>query len=323
MQAFKPQATGFSAAQTADACNRFVCPTASKRIATTSTLALVAGVFVALGAILLSGCAGWGGQPKALDTLYDSYEKNRVAYYEGLISNSPSAAVGKAKRNEVMNDLILLIDHNFARSEKSLYGHKAWADFGGSVAATGLSTAATLTGAEGVKTTLSALVTAIEGTKTSFGKDILQGQSILAVVTQMHKLRAEKIVEMRQAMHDKDVDEYPLSYGLVDLLEYHNDGTFLVALQSMTEDAAAKKKDAETKLKDLKSAYVKDDAGEALRKFWKPDGKTINDKNETALEKWLEKEGIASSIPYFIRSAQFASQRKKAVAELIKKETGE
>lgn len=46
---------------------------------------------------------------------------------------------------------------------------------------------------------------------------------------------------------------YPLSYGLVDLLEYHNAGTFVVALQSMTEDAAAKTKEANTKIKDLKS----------------------------------------------------------------------
>jgi hypothetical protein len=205
-------------------------------------------------AVLLSACAGWGGQPKALDTLYDSYEQNRIGYYKALINNLSATAVDKRERNEIMNDLILLIDHNFARNEKSLYSHKAWADFGGSVTATGLSTAATLTGAAGVKTTLSALVTAIEATKTSFGKDILQGQSILAIVTQMHKLRAEKILDIRESMRN-GTTEYPLSYGLVDLLEYHNAGTFVVALQSMTEDAAAKTKEIETELKALKRRY--------------------------------------------------------------------
>jgi hypothetical protein len=217
----------------------------------------VAGSFVTvLTAVLLSACAGWGGQPKALDTLYDSYEQNRIAHYKELINKLPATAVApavdKTERNEIMNDLILLIDHNFARSEKSLYSHKAWADFAGSVTATGLSTAATLTGAAGVKTTLSALVTAIEATKTSFGKDILQGQNILAIVTQMHKLRAEKMLEIRQSMQQKDTAEYPLSHGLVDLLEYHNAGTFVVALQSMTEDAAAKTKEAQTGLEELR-----------------------------------------------------------------------
>jgi hypothetical protein len=52
-----------------------------------------------------------------------------------------------------------------------------------------------------------------------------------------------------------DTTEYPLSYGLVDLLEYHNAGTFVVALQSITEDAAAKTKEPETGLKHLKRRY--------------------------------------------------------------------
>jgi hypothetical protein len=52
-----------------------------------------------------------------------------------------------------------------------------------------------------------------------------------------------------------DTTEYPLSNGLVDLLEYHKAGTFVIALQSMTEDAAAKTKEAETELKHLKRRY--------------------------------------------------------------------
>jgi len=267
--------------------------------------------------VVLFGCAGTGGQPKALDTLYDSYEQNRIAYYKGLISNPPSVAVGKAERNEIMNDLILLIDHNFARSEKSLYSHKAWADFGGSVTATGLSTAATLTGAAGVKTTLSALVTAIEATKTSFGKDILQGQSILAVVTQMHKLRAHKLLDIRQSM-DLDTDKYPLSYGLIDLFEYHSDGTFVVALQSMTEDAAAQKKEADTQLKVIKTGrYTEDDAGIALRKYWSPDAKTFNTEHQAKIITEMEALGLGElAIELFLDSDKYVDQRKAIAKKL-------
>lgn len=272
---------------------------------------------MALGALSLAGCASTGGQPKALDTLYDSYEQNRVTYYRTLLANPSLTVASPAERNEIMNGLILLIDHNFARSEKSLYSRKSWADFGGSVAATGLSTAATLTGAEGVKTTLSALVTAIGSTKTSFDKDILQGQSILAIVTQMHKLRAQKILEIRKAMRT-GVGEYPLSYGLVDLLEYHNSGTFVVALQSMTEDAAAQKKDAEIGLKALKTGrFVEDDPGIAIRKYWMPDGTNVNTEHQDKITAELETLGLGEiAIELFLDSDKFTKQRKTVARNL-------
>jgi hypothetical protein len=93
MQEFKRQTTRLSA-QTALDCSQVICAAALKRIATTSTFALFAGVFLALGAILLNGCAGWSGQRKALDTLYDSYERNRITYYEGLIKPNEQPKAG-------------------------------------------------------------------------------------------------------------------------------------------------------------------------------------------------------------------------------------
>jgi hypothetical protein len=280
---------------------------------------VLSGAAIVIATLLLGGCANWGGQPKALDTLYDTYEQNRLDHYKGLIDTLPAsaAAISRSERNGIMNDLIFLIDHNFGRTEKSLYGHKAWADFGGSITATGLSTAGTLAGAAGVKTTLSALVTAIESTKVSFGKDILQGQSILAIVTQMHKLRAEKILEIRKAMQNS-LSDYPLSYGLVDLLDYHNRGTFVVALQSMTEDAAAKKKDADTDLAKLKTGrFVEDDAGVALRKYWTPDGKTFNAEHQAKIVEEMEALGLGEiAIELFLDSDKFADQRKTVARKL-------
>jgi hypothetical protein len=220
----------------------------------------IAGFGLALGVLTvfsLLGCAS-SSSPKAVDALYDAYETDRVAHYKAALGNLrdtdiDAAAATAIGRNQVINDLILIVDHNFAQIERSLYGHKAWADFGGSVAATGLSTAATLSGVEGIKTTLSALVTAIESTKTSFNKDILQGQGMIAILAHMHKARSEKLLDIRKSMK-LTPELYPLSYALIDIFEYHQAGTFVVALQGMTEDAAARKKEADQSIKEEKSS---------------------------------------------------------------------
>jgi len=205
---------------------------------------------VAILAVSMTGCAS-SGQPKGLDVLYSRYEANRVAYYSQLPESGPITAGTTASRNDVMNDLILMIDHNYGKIEASLYGHKSWADFAGSVLTTGLSTAGTLTGNVGNKTTLSALVTAISSTKTSFDKDILQGQTMIAIVAKMRALRADKLVAIRQSM-GKETGEYPLSQGLDDLMEYYQAGTFIGALQSVTEHASAEKVKAQDALNGVK-----------------------------------------------------------------------
>lgn len=222
---------------------------------TTETMALLG---LAILSVSVTSCTN-SGQPKALDVLYGRYEANRVAYYQSKMpEKGPIKAETEASRNDVMNDLILMIDHNYGKIEASLYGHKSWADFAGSVLTTGLSTAGTLTGNAGNKTTLSALVTAINSTKTSFDKDILQGQTMIAIVAKMRALRADKLVAIRQSM-GKGTGEYPLSQGLDDLMEYYQAGTFIGALQSVTEHASADKVKAQDALNSVKKIQSVED----------------------------------------------------------------
>jgi hypothetical protein len=116
--------------------------------------------------------------------------------------------------------------------------HKAWADFSGSVVSAGLGIAG-----GGTAQIMSALVTAVESTKTAVNKDLLQGQTITAIIAKMRALRATKLVLIRQAMQS-GLGPYPPSQALIDLMEYHNDGTLVGALQSITEQAAAEKEKA-------------------------------------------------------------------------------
>ena len=69
----------------------------------------------------------------------------------------------------------------------------------------------------------------------------------------------------------------------------------------------------------VKGVYIKDDAGEILKKFWKPDG-TKNEENEKELKAWIDK-NISSdtsgpSITFFLRGKQYSKDREKAVKNL-------
>ena len=64
-------------------------------------------------------------------------------------------------------------------------------------------------------------------------------------------------------------------------------------------------------------AIPKDVAGNKLRKFWKPNGLSIDTDNEDIIKKWMTKHNLNGlSITGFIRSDVLFDARAKAVKEL-------
>ena len=59
--------------------------------------------------------------------------------------------------------------------------------------------------------------------------------------------------------------------------------------------------------------HHKDDAGQLLREFWKPDGKTAHKENEARLRKHI---AGTSSISLFLHAHSFAEQRRKTASAL-------
>jgi len=65
------------------------------------------------------------------------------------------------------------------------------------------------------------------------------------------------------------------------------------------------------------SSFTKDDSGDRIRAFWKPDGTNANPNNTKIIKNWLGNNGIDStSITYFMRSNLFVKARVKMVLEL-------
>lgn len=193
------------------------------------------------------GCATQ--DQKAIDSIYDARRDALVRKY-GAATDSDILEAGRTgeSRNRILNNLVLLVDMNYHEIEKRLYGEKSWADFGGSVAVIGVTTASALAGGESVKTTLAAIASALEGTRVAFDRDVLQNQNILALIAKMRAQRAEKLLILRHGMR-KSTATYPLEEGLVDVANYHNAGTIVGALQDIIDKAGAQKAEADDALK--------------------------------------------------------------------------
>ena len=57
--------------------------------------------------------------------------------------------------------------------------------------------------------------------------------------------------------------------------------------------------------------------GNIVRKFWKPDGKTSDKRNEARLRKWMSTNGLSDlSTTTFISREVFAQLRSKAIRDL-------
>jgi hypothetical protein len=201
---------------------------------------------VLIFSLFACGCATQ--DQRAIDSIYDARRDALVNRYKSATEDELRAE-GRTKegRNRILNNLILLVDMNYHEIERRLYGEKSWADFGGSVAVIGVSTAGALAGGESVKTTLAAIASALEGTRAAFNRDVLQNQNMLAIIAKMRAQRAEKLLILRGGMQ-KDPSDYPLEEGLVDVANYHNAGTIVGALQSIIDQAGAQKAKADTAL---------------------------------------------------------------------------
>lgn len=70
---------------------------------------------------------------------------------------------------------------------------------------------------------------------------------------------------------------------------------------------------------DAYAAYGADKNSKLLRKFWKPDGKSIDQTNQTALTGWMTNHGLstqAGDITLFLSNEMFAHARAQAVRDL-------
>jgi hypothetical protein len=275
-----------------------------------------------VGSMTWGGCAGVGQGRPVLPAYQDPIVKGLVEKYskpEAIPTNQ--SAVTSVQRNQILNELLYLTDVNYFNFQSQLYRGRALFETATDLAIIGLGAAGALVGSSVTQALLAAISGGIAGGRVSINKNYFQEASTQALIAKMDAARKAKLDLMRKAM-TLDVSDYPLAQGLTDLAEYYNSGTIIGALQGIVADAGAQTKAAEASLeRTLSGKYSRDSAGDILRNFWKPDGKTINADNAAALKKWIEawsktQDMGEMSITFFLGNDAFKDARAQAVKDL-------
>lgn len=146
--------------------------------------------------------------------LADVTNKDLLQDYNAMPEVSDDDKAKKvARRNQILNELIWLIDRNYYSFENISYGTQA------------------------------AYTT---GLKTSIDKNFLDQQTRSAIVQKMRALRDKKLATIQDSTHmGAPAGNYSLEAGLADVYGYYDAGTVVGALQSIAESVAQDNKEAE------------------------------------------------------------------------------
>lgn len=212
---------------------------------------------------VLSGCASQQGDTLKLVNGANA-TRLRIDYGSEiqLTAAIRAAQFDPVRRNILLNDLILVIDLNYYEWEKRLYHKKAGFDLGTDAVLLGLGGATALSGTTELANILGQITTGITGLKSSVDSDLLQKNTIPAMVSKMRAARATQLAKMQAAMTKttsdgnpigpSDTSKYSIQQGLIDLDSYYVAGTFVGALQDITAKAAVEKQAADQTIQDLK-----------------------------------------------------------------------
>lgn len=220
-------------------------------------------VLLGFTACLLAGCAFQQANTFGLVDRANAARLQADYSDQGKLRQAIEAAdQDKVTRNILLNDLILVVDLNYYSWEKRLYDKKAVFDLGTDATLLGLGGATALAGATATANILGQITTGITGLKSSVDTDVLQKNSIPALVSKMRAARATQLAKMQAAMTATDdennpvgpspTSKYSIRQGLIDITAYYAAGTFVGALQDITAKAAEEKQQADTKINKLK-----------------------------------------------------------------------
>ena len=275
---------------------------------------------VVLSCGLIGGCASLSGIPERaasveteLAALAGYFSPDVMTTYDGLSGDSEK----KAYRDKVIAARIRAIDLNFNQFAQNISAENKKLNIGTDATVLLLGAAGAVSTVTSTQAILAATSATVTGVKTSIDKNAYFDATLAALLSQMQANRKKVLVNLYAGMQMAD-NAYPLMRALVDLEDYFQAGTIIGAVNEISKEAGVQKSAADSKINDImQGSYLRDKAGDTLRQFWKPDGKTADATNEASLKAWMAKNGISdTSLTLFLRAAHFADARALAVKEL-------
>ncbi len=241
-------------------------------------------------------------------------------YNHALAANPPANPTPKQIRDTFADDTFSVIDSNYSRFFHDHYEQRAVTDLAFDLLNLGAGFTGTIAGGKFDKTVTNALVTLFTGTKLATETNFFNKQATLAVIAKMDALRADKRLSI-EANLANDVSQYPLRSAMDEMASYYRSGTVIEALTAIDHDANAAKQTSESQLSSFRRTgkFTRDSASDALQKFWKPDGVSVDVAHETAIKNAMKANGLdpsTLSITSFIFSDATRQEREKIASDL-------
>lgn len=266
--------------------------------------------------VLLSGCAAAiKGYPDKSDNAEQGLASRDPYTLQTIQQYHQSDIDKRAIRDSYVYIRLADLDAQYEAFSVELYQQTTAGNLTTDWLLLGLSTAVVLEGSSSGKETLAAISTALLGGKAAFDKSVLFEKTTPALLAQMEAMRNRIKLRIFRGL-SQEITAYSLLTAIADLNAYYQAGTIPGAIQGITSEATAAKDAANDELAAFTATFVKDRPGDVLRAFWKPDGDNINPQNEAILRDWLNEQEIPVSITFFLRSDQYASDRRRAVSAL-------
>jgi hypothetical protein len=270
--------------------------------------------------LFLGGCAGISGIPQRsanieteLQSLSSYFASTVITTYNSKLNDASK----KEYRDEVISARIRAIDLNYNEFIKNISEEAKKLNIGSDSAVLILGAVGAVSTVTSTQAILAATSATVTGVKGSIDKNAYYDSTLLALVSQMQANRKQTLVNLYIGL-ELGVKNYSLMRALIDIEDYFQAGTIIGAVSEINKASGVQKSEAEAELsKILKGTYQKDKAGDAIRVFWKPDGKNIDADNVTKLKAWMKTNGIDNtSITMFMRAQHFEDARAKAVKEI-------
>jgi hypothetical protein len=275
-------------------------------------------IFIPLiAAVLLYGCVSAQGYPDRSFDLQSELKMLDTYHQPDILDRYSTSTEKQAFRDEVVNARIRAIDLHFVQFAQGLSRENNWTNLGLDWTVLALGGAGAVVADAGTKSVLAAFSGGLTGAKGSIDKNLFFNKTMPLILSQMEAKRKEVLVQIRTKL-EMDETKYTLMEALNDLDEYYAAGTIPGAIISLTAETGQAAGEAEEKLVQItEDKFLDDQAGKALREFWKPDEKTINRENESRLRKWMDDNGLQDvSITSFIYGSKLKEKRLKAVEDL-------
>jgi len=226
---------------------------------------LCAGLLVSL---LLTGCSFRPPRvpqplsPGNKEAVYDlkTFGTNLKKYRDAMAASPPKLDEARPVRDLMINRIITDVQVDYKAYEEKLFKGRALFDTGSDVLGIAVTTAATISNGERVKSILAATATALTGSQLSISKNYFREKTTEILITKMQAsretIRSRIIGKMRMPP-----DQYSFDEAWSDLVDFYYAGTIQGALLALSQQVGEQAEVARTEVKkvdkDRVDAYLK------------------------------------------------------------------